>query len=762
VRAPRRRSILAAIAIAVTGLLAAAPLSAAVQVVYDNALRNNWQDWSWAAHDLSQGAIFQSAPKAISWEPDAVGGDWKGIYFHSDTGAADPAVADFTAVRFWINGAGGHQAVRLAIYQNNVEIGSKDLTPLPAAWTQMTVTWAELGVAASAFDGIIFQTNTPGPADQATAYVDDLELIQSAGGGPPPGGPVTVAVDPGLDRRAISPLIYGVNWADAGQLATGLYAANRRGGNGTTRYNWLFDTSNRAFDYYFLNINEGGANGAAADNFAAATLGAGAEVVMTLPIDQVAKSASRLPGFSVSKYGPQTGTECNVNPAVTGCANNGNGVCDPNVNFTTCGSVRCCNPAGPSVPGAPGLRYIAGNSPSDTSVPVDLDAHVGDFVDHLMTLFGSAATTGVRFYNLDNEPMLWNSTHRDVHPAAPGYDEVWTKGLAAATKIKSRDAGAEILGPETWGWCDFWSSAQDAATGDCLSGSDRTAHGDLPWPAWYMQQSCAHRLPAGHPAAGHLPVDWLDVHFYPQGNEVAGVSGNPSVEDDAATVAARLRSLKELYDPAWVSESWIADGSIKVVQLIPRMRAWRDTYCPEMKLALAEYKWGRDNTPSGALAQAEALAIFGREGLDMALRWVAPDPGSLAEHAFRLYRDYDGAGGQVSGDSVRATSSDVDGVGSYAVRAVNGKLFVLLFNKDTVPRDTTVTVTGGVTGTVDLWRLDAAGLTSAGALGSSSTGFATTLPARSATLARVQLAGPPPSPIFADGFETGDTSRWAW
>jgi hypothetical protein len=760
---PRRRCILAAMAAVVTtaGIaLAGAPLGAAVQVVYDNALRNGWQDWSWAVHNLSQSVIYQSPPSAISWEPDAVGGDWKGIYFHSNPGAAAPAVADFTAVRFWINGGGGGQAVRLAIYQNGAEIGSKDLTPLPQGWTQRTVTWADLGVAAATFDGIIFQANAP--ADQATAYVDDLELVQAGGGtGPPPGGPVAVAVDPALDRRAVNPLIYGVNWAGAGQLATGLYTANRRGGNGTTRYNWLFDTSNRAFDYFFLNINEGGANGAAADSFVAPTLAAGASVVMTVPIDQVAKSAGRLPGFSTTKYGPQTGTECSSNPGLSGCANNGNGVCDPNANATLCpGGARCCTPAGPAVPGSPGLRYIAGNSPADTSVPVDLSAHVGDFVSHLATSFGPAATTGVRFYNLDNEPMLWNSTHRDAHPAPPGYDEVWTKGLAAATEIKRRDAGAEILGPETWGWCDFWTSAKDAAGGGCLTGPDRAAHGDLPWPAWYMQQSCAHRLPAGHPAAGRLPVDWLDIHFYPQGNGVAGESGNQSQEDDAATVAARLRSLKELYDPAWVSESWIADGATKVVQLIPRMRAWRDTYCPEMKLALAEYNWGRDNTLSGALAQAEALAIFGREGLDMALRWEAPQSGSLTEDAFRLYRDYDGAGGKVSGDSVRAVSSDVDGVGSYAVRAANGKLFVLLFNKDTVSRDVTVTVTGGVTGSVDLWRLDVGGLAAAGTIVGTSSGFAATLPARTATLARVQLPAAPPNLIFADGFETGSTSRW--
>jgi hypothetical protein len=274
-----------------------------------------------------------------------------------------------------------------------------------------------------------------------------------------------------------------------------------------------------------------------------------------------------------------------------------------------------------------------------------------------------------------------------------------------------------------------------------------------------MQQSCANRLPAGHPAAGDLPVDWLDIHFYPQGNGVAGLEGSQSVEDSAATVAARLRSLKELYHPTWNSESWISDGAIKVVQLIPRMRAWRDTYCPEMKLALAEYKWGKDDTLSGALAQAEALAVFGREGLDMALRWVAPESNSLAEDAFRLYRNYDGAGGQVTGDSVRAVSSDLDGVASYAVRSTTGQLFVLLFNKDTVAREVTVTVNGGILGNLGLWRLDGAGVTGLGATAGTPTGFTVTLPARTVTLARTQLPDLA-SPIFSDGFETGNTSRW--
>jgi hypothetical protein len=85
---------------------------------------------------------------------------------------------------------------------------------------------------------------------------------------------------------------------------------------------------------------------------------------------------------------------------------------------------------------------------------------------------------------------------------------------------------------------------------------------------------------------------------------------------------------------------------------------------------------------------------------------------------------------------------------------------VLLFNKDTVARDVTVTVAGGATGSVGLWRLDGTGLAGAGTLASTSTGFTATLPARTATLARVQPASGLPNVIFADGFETGTTAMW--
>jgi hypothetical protein len=207
-------------------------------------------------------------------------------------------------------------------------------------------------------------------------------------------------------------------------------------------------------------------------------------------------------------------------------------------------------------------------------------------------------------------------------------------------------------------------------------------------------------------------VDYLDVHYYPQASGVA-----LSNDESAGTQALRLRSLKSLYDPTYVDESWIGSMGYSggVVRLIPRLRDWIATRLPGTRIAITEYSWGNDGGTSSTLAQAEALAIFAREGVDFASRWVVPDDGTRIEDAFSLYLDYDGAGGRVQGDSVRATSTNVDQVGAYAVVSASNRLYLLLFNKDTVARTISASVVGGVTGAFSLYRFtEVARLGSAG------------------------------------------------
>jgi hypothetical protein len=534
--------------------------------------------------------------------------------------------------------------------------------------------------------------------------------------GPSAAATITVNVDPDADRHPVSPQIFGMNFGTAAQMSRLKVPVRRWGGNAVTRYNWETDTNNSASDWFFTNY-AGSANpanlpnGSAADVFVDEIRAAAGEPLVTVPlIGWTPVDRTRRWGFSVAKYGPQRETECSAT-----------------------GYAFWCNPdAGNGV--TPGGQNVTGNDPADTSKAIDA-TFVTRWMAHLAGRVGNAAAGGVRLWALDNEPMLWSSTHRDVHPSGTTYDELWSKTAAIGAAMKAQDAGARLLGPAVWGWCAYFFSGADG----CAPGPDRAAHGGQDFLPWYLDQARAWET-----THGRRLLDYLDVHYYPQASGVALTN-----DESAATSALRLRTLKSLYDPSYVDESWIGTDVGQAVYLIPRMKAWIAARYPGTKLAISEYNWGSDDGISGALAQAEALAIFGREGVDLATRWVAPADNSKTEDAFLLYRNYDGAGSEVAGDSVRATSGNVDAVGAYAVRGGAGgnRLYLLLFNKGTAVQTTAINVSGGLSGTASLWRFTAASrLAPAGGAAPAGGTLTLDLPARSATLAVAALAAAPPPP----------------
>lgn len=553
---------------------------------------------------------------------------------------------------------------------------------------------------------------------------------------------IAVQVDYAAERRAIDPRIYGVNFAQAGQLAEPGFTVQRHGGNSTTRYNWQADVHNTAFDYFFQNIPDGdGSNlpdNSTVNQLLAAALAAGREPILTIGTIGWTPDGQRIKkwGYSQALYGVQTLDECRYyapNPPPWCTADSGNGLCDG------------ANQTGFCVGGE-----IVGNDPDDTSFPTDANWTAG-WVSHLVGRHGSASNGGVRLYALDNEPMLWNSTHRDVHPQPASYDEIWARTVSHASAIKAVDPAAKVLGPVTWGYCDLFSSAVDG----CIDGPDRQAHGGLPFVQWYLRQVCQYQTDNGLRL-----VDYLDLHYYPQGDGVVDLGDNTGFSESAPVAARRLRSLRELYDPTWVSESWIADlgdfdsNHYDKPQFLRRVKAWIAAECPDMKLAITEYNWGADSGASSALAQAEVLAIFGREGVDLATRWVAPAPGSLVERAYRLFLNYDGLGSRVEGFSTRALSADISQLGSYAVDLPGQRKMLLLFNKATGPTTAAITLAAPLLGEWQLYSFSAAsdvGLVAQGNLNGSSLNLAD-LPARQAFLL-VLPAGSTGEALFANGFE---------
>lgn len=657
------------------------------QVLYDDALHHGWQDWSWAIHDLAGTTFVHGGTRAISFVPAG----WEAVYLHRDGGASGE---EFEALEFWVNGGtGAGQNLRIVFVLGGTTLANRPLNdflpagPRAGAWDFVRVSLDEAGVGTQLFDGIYWQDGTGGT--QPAVWLDDI-LLDPREGTPMP-TPVAVSVDPRADRRPISPHIYGVSFGEAP-----LYPVRRWGGNSVTRFNWRQDVSNRAADWFFMNIpNEADAgllpHGASSDRFIDAVLAGGAEPLLTVPmIGWTPRDRVKRWGFSAALYGAQQQNECTATGWPSWCeADAGNGV-------------------------RPDGSNITGNNPLDTSLAID-PVFVTDWMDHIASRVGRAGEGGVKFFALDNEPMLWNSTHRDVHPAPVDCAEIWGRTESYAAAMKARDPAIKTFGPVVWGWCAYFFSARDG----CSPGADYAAFG--PFLEWYLAQVEGYRR-----QHGVRLVDYLDIHYYPQAPGVA-LSGDES----AGTAALRLRSLKSLYDPAYTDESWIGVP----VMLIPRMREIISRKAPGTKLAITEYNWGGDDGLSSALAQVEVLAIFGREGVDLANRWVAPEPGSRVEEAFRVFLDYDGLGGRVLGESVRAASERVDDLGAYAVRREDGKLFFVLVNKATGPRTAVVGVEGGLSGDLDTFSFDATRRWGPrGTLAPSAAGFTLDIPARSAWL----------------------------
>jgi uncharacterized repeat protein (TIGR01451 family) len=666
----------------------------AEMVVYDDALASGWQNWSWdTTVNLSNASPVYSGTASIAVTYTSA---WGGLYLHANS----VDISAYDTLRFWLHGGStGGQEISVGIDYNG---NSYQVTATTGTWQRVDVPLSELGSPTTVSD-LVWQDGVGGT--QPTFYLDEVVFVNTGTPPPTPSPPTSgpaLSVDAAADRHPISPYIYGMNFADE-DLADELgLPVRRRGGNSTTRYNWQIDVHNVGSDWYYENIPGTNAyspslpDGSAADLFVEQDRRTGTESLLTMPLlgwtpKPGAASHPYDCGFRVSVYGAQD----SVDPWDTDC---GNGLQD----------------------GVP----ITGNDPADTSIPITT-TFVTSWINHLTGKYGTAANGGVMFYNLDNEPMLWNSTHRDVHPTPASYDEMRDRTYHYGAAIKAADPTARTLGPATWGWCAYLYSAADG----CGPGPDRTSHGDMDFTPWYLQQMAAYEQ-----ANGVRILDHLDLHYYPQANGVAlSSAGNDQ------TQALRLRSTRSLWDPTYQDESWISDTTDDPIQLVPRMKQWVADNYPGTQLAITEYNWGALDHINGALAQADVLGIFGREGLDLATLWGPPDAGQPGAYAFRLYLNYDGLGSAFGETSVRAASADQGQLTVYAARrSSDAALTLIAINKTGEALTSTVTLTNfRPAPTAQVYRYSAANLTAIVREADqpvATGGFTTTFPANSLTL----------------------------
>jgi hypothetical protein len=601
-----------------------------VEVVYDGGLKNGWQDWGWSKRD-SQGP----GPAQVHFA------NWGGFILAK----MDLKSEGLGALVFRVKeprGEGEFLEVRVESGSQTtfprVKIGAEHRAEIADGWFEVKVPMWELNPDGSPWDRVIIRA--------FRTVSEEVTLLDGIGftkGDPDSGAAsrldptayssehtkkVSAKVMCGARATKISPYIYGIAYGGDAKDQFEVGATIRRwGGDNTARYNFELETWNLNFNWFFENTKAPSWKQFLDDDAAHKMKSA-----ITLPtLGWVAKDDKSMT-FPVSQFGPQEKTDPYKPEA-------GNGI-------------------------KPGGDKVTPPSPTQTSIaaPPEWDAK---WVNAINAADAAAKRQHqVQIYFLDNEPMIWQSTHRDVRTEPLGYDELLEKTINYGSAVRKADPTAMIAGPSDWGWPAYFYSGKDAVAG-FMRKPDRRAHGDVPLIDWYLQKLKEHQ-----DKTGERVLDILDLHYYPQGE---GIFEGGNSKTDKETSKKRLRSTRSWWDPGYTDESWVKDQ----VRLLPRMQEWVAKNYPGTKISIGEWNFGAEKHISGGLAIAESLGRFAQFGLYSAFYWQFPAGGSPGQQAYLAYRNFDGKGGRfqdwyVPSEAPEGTSLFVsrDEAGTHAVAVI--------------------------------------------------------------------------------------------
>jgi len=442
---------------------------------------------------------------------------------------------------------------------------------------------------------------------------------------------VNFSVTINASMTPISPYIYGANPAFTAGENLG---ARRIGGNRLTGYNWENNASNAGTDYLNSSDNylasgipDPGTPGIVTTTFLNEALSVGAYPLVTLQMaGYVAKDKNGT--VSLAETAPSSRWDK--------------------------------------------VQFVKGSAFSLSPDITDTSVYMDEYVNYLVEAYGLANTeTGVKGYELDNEPALWQSTHPRIHPNKPTCQEVTQKGIALSNAVKNVDSSAEIFGPVLYGFGAYYDFQSATDWNTVKSGKSYSWFID-----YYLDE-----MKKAETTYGKRLLDVLDVHWYPEArgdNRISDASAN-----SANDKAARLQAPRTLWDSRYKENSWIAQSYPAYLPLIPKLTASINKYYPGTKLAFTEFTYGGENDITGGIATTDALGIFGKYGLYFATFWPGNSTTSYVQSAYRIYRNYDGLKSTFGDLSMPSTTSDSVNTSIYSsIKSGTNEIHVIAINKN--------------------------------------------------------------------------------
>ena len=469
---------------------------------------------------------------------------------------------------------------------------------------------------------------------------------------------VTATIDIKAAGTPVSPYIYGVSHGDAEAMHEMGVTMRRQGGNTSTPYDWRTGFTSLGHDWFFENSKPLDTPHPQ-DNWWVTMQREnrkyGMKSFFTMPGEWVAKDKTSV-GFpkdlypDCEEYAPDRPQACN-------------------------GKSKEMEKDKEGKP-TKAIEFKCGKIPTQNGKLVGLEYNV-ELVKYMIkdAGFGRADQGGVNIIALDNEPMLYRSTHRDLYCKGFTNDEYWERTKKYAELIRQADPTVKIAAPSLCGWTaySYSSGDQDYMEENGITWDETEKLRDFgkygPFALDFMRRCAAYKKQTGRDL-----VDIFSFHGYPNTPKLGWEAQATFVHPTPELQEFRVRDVRKFWDESyrdpdtWMGKEDWANGNIAYV---PLMKRWMKEAGWTAPVAIGEYDYaGPDGGVeiSAAVAQAESFTAFARAEVTYAFYWADPRKHGPVYWAFKMYRNPDGKRSAVGDRLLIAEVSDFDSLSVYGFK----------------------------------------------------------------------------------------------
>ena len=262
-----------------------------------------------------------------------------------------------------------------------------------------------------------------------------------------------------------------------------------------------------------------------------------------------------------------------------------------------------------------------------------------------------------QYWNMDNEPECWHSTHKDIMPKAIPAEDYIQRYVAVATKARILFPEIKIVGPvftNEWQWYNW----QNGTVPDPQNPNKK-----YPWVEYFIK-----RIAEEQQRTGMRLLDVLDFHFYPEKNQ---------------NITLQLHRV--FYDTTYdypgangckvINGGW--DNSITKEYIFKRSNDWLDKYIGVhhgVTMGISEMGSLYNEPNVIAVCYASLLGTFAENNVEIFTPW---DWYTGQWETLHLFTHYTGS------IAVRSTSSQNNTVSAYSsLNDDRDMLSIVLVNRD--------------------------------------------------------------------------------